>query len=166
MYHGAEHKSIHALERGEALTVENARTHTTLHPRCGTSFLLLVILIAILVFSVVFLFIPPITSIAVLNHVLFVFLRVVLLFPIAGLSYEVIRLAGKRPDSPFLRFIVWPGLMMQKITTREPTDDQIEIAVASLQTVLAAEQRYQASGEKEVEERQEEFESFAAYLRA
>ncbi len=125
MYHGAEHKSIHCYEHGEELTVENVKKHTRLHPRCGTSFLLIVMIISIFIF----LFIKS-------DHM---FLRLVyrlLLLPVvAGISYEIIKLAG-RYDNKFTRAISKPGMLLQYMTTVEPDDSQIEVAIASLKAVI------------------------------
>lgn len=140
-YHGAEHKSIYAFEAGEELTVENARRHSTLHPRCGTSFLLFLILISIVVFSVVL----PMFGLtrlfekAWLNHVAMVVAKAGLMLPVAGLAYELIKASAFRMNNPLFRLLVLPGLMLQKLTTREPTDDQIEVALASLKRVLKSE---------------------------
>lgn len=126
MYHGAEHKSIHTLEAGEELTVENARAHTTLHPRCGTSFLLIVMVVSILVFALLgegSLFYRVWSRIAV--------------FPIvAGLGYEFIKFSGKYYGKAWARWLIAPGLYLQKLTTREPDDDQLEIALTALKAVL------------------------------
>lgn len=140
-YHGAEHKSIYAFEAGEELTVENARKYTTLHPRCGTSFLLFLVLISILVFSVVFpvFHLTQFSSIPWLNHLLMILVKILLMFPVAGLSYELIKVSAAHLDHPFFRAVVWPGMLLQKLTTREPTDDQLEVALASLRQVLLAE---------------------------
>ena len=137
-YHGAEHKSIFAFEAGEELTVENARKHSTLHPRCGTSFLLFLILISIGVFSIV---LPMfgLTSLfktAWLNHVAMVIMKAFLMLPVAGLAYELIKASSCRMNNPVFRLLVLPGLLLQKLTTREPTDDQLEVALASLKRVL------------------------------
>lgn len=139
-YHGAEHKSIHTFEHGEELSVENARKYTTLHPRCGTAFMLVVVLVAILVFSVLFPFLPAFHDVGWINQGIFVLLKLLLLFPIGGLSYEVIRLAGRFPGNPLLRILVAPGLWTQKITTKEPDDSQLEVALASLRASLKAEE--------------------------
>lgn len=124
-YHGAEHKSIFAYEQGLDLTVENVKKMPRLHPRCGTNFMFVVILISIIIF----------TFVDVRN----VWLRSgikLLTFPlVSGISYEVIRLAGKYQNK-FTRGIVMPGLLMQYITTKEPDEDQIEVAIASLKAVL------------------------------
>ncbi len=135
-YHGAEHKSIYCYENGEALTLENARRYTTLHPRCGTSFLIIVIFTAIVLFSVVFSAMPELTSIGWLNQLIYILMKLPLLVPIAGLAYEFQRLSARFPDSWLIRPMIWPGLMLQKITTKEPTDAQLEVALASLRKVL------------------------------
>lgn len=129
-YHGAEHKSIAAYENGVELTPETAQQFTTAHVRCGTNFLLTVMVIAILVYSVVPT--PSFWSIVVS--------RVVLIPVIAGLSYEVIRLAAKHMDRRWVRTAMRPGLLLQRLTTREPSLDQLEVAIASLRAVLSAEQ--------------------------
>lgn len=136
MYHGAEHKSIYCFESGAELTVENARSHPRLHPRCGTAFLLVVLLISILVFAVLLPFVPPVSSVTWLNHLALIGLKVLLMLPIAGVSYEVIRKAGQKGGKGFWGMLLWPGLQLQRLTTREPTDDQIEIALAALKAAL------------------------------
>lgn len=124
-YHGAEHKVIYAYESGEELTVENARKFTRLHPRCGTSFLLLVLITSIIIFSFVS-WSSPIARIGMK----------ILFFPlIAGLSFEIIKFTGKH-DNALVRLITWPGLMVQNLTTKEPDDSQLEVAIASLKAVL------------------------------
>ncbi len=125
MYHGAEHKSIHCYEHGEELTVENVKKFTRLHPRCGTSFLLIVMIISIFVF----LFIRSD------NMVLRLVYRLLLLPVVAGISYEIIKFAG-RHDNKFTRMISKPGMLLQYMTTREPDDSQLEVAIASLQAVI------------------------------
>ena len=126
MYHGAEHKTVFAWENGQELTVANIRAYSTRHPRCGTSFIMVVIVISILVFSLLG---RP-------DFVQRVFYKLTLLPFVAGISYEIIRFTGKYRDRGWARFLSWPGLMLQKITTREPTDDQIEVAVAALKKVV------------------------------
>jgi uncharacterized protein YqhQ len=124
-YHGAEHKVIHAYEAGEPLDVENIRKFSTLHPRCGTNFLLIVMLVSVFVFA--FLGWPTLLwRIAS---------RVVLMPLIAGISYEIIRAAGNNKDG-WIHACVLPGLWLQKLTTREPDDSQIEVAIRALQEVL------------------------------
>jgi uncharacterized protein YqhQ len=140
-YHGAEHKSIYAFEAGEELTVENARHHSTLHPRCGTSFLLFLVLISILVFSAVFpLFgLSTLSPIPIVNHLMMIGVKILLMFPVAGLAYEFIKMCACRMDNPVFRAMVWPGMVLQKLTTREPSDEQLEVALASLRQVLRLE---------------------------
>lgn len=124
-YHGAEHKTIHCYESGEEVTVENARKFTTLHPRCGTSFLFFVLIISILLFTFVS-----------WENVGIRLATKLLMFPIVtGLSYEMIRLAG-RTNNPIVRALSFPGLMMQKLTTRQPDDQQLEVAIIAFKSVL------------------------------
>jgi uncharacterized protein YqhQ len=141
-YHGAEHKSIFTYEAGEALTVENAKPHSTLHPRCGTSFILLVLVISILFFSVLFPFLP---KMPLLNswsrNVLYVGLKILLMIPIAGLAYEAIKYTSKKTHIPWIRILILPGLWIQRLTTQEPTEDQIEVALSALNRVLSMEGR-------------------------
>jgi uncharacterized protein YqhQ len=140
-YHGAEHKSIYTFEAGEELTVENARKYTTLHPRCGTSFLLFLVLISIAVFSAVFpLFgLTQLSPIPLLNHALMILVKIVLMFPVAGLAYEFIKICACKMDRPIFKAMIWPGMILQKLTTREPDDHQLEVALASLRQVLRLE---------------------------
>lgn len=151
-YHGAEHKSIYTFEAGEELTVENARKYTTLHPRCGTSFLFFLILISVLVFSVVFpvFGLTHFSTTPILNHLAMLLVKVVLMLPIAGLSYEFIRMCACRMESPLFRVMIWPGMILQKLTTREPSDDQLEVALASLRQVLRLEKGQQDGSEHEI----------------
>jgi uncharacterized protein YqhQ len=133
MYHGAEHKSIFAFEAGEELTVANARKYSTLHPRCGTSFIITVLLISILVFAAVFPFMPKLPQVpGFARNLIYVLIKIPLLLPIAGISYEFIRLAGEHTDSRIMMILSLPGLWIQKITTQEPSDDQIEVALTAL----------------------------------
>lgn len=125
-YHGAEHKTIACFEAGEELTVENVKKHTRLHPRCGTSFLLFVMIISIIIFSLL-----PQQS----NIFLKMLMRLALMPVVAGLSYEVIKLAG-RSKSSCVRIFTKPGLWLQKLTTREPDDSQIEVAIESMKAVI------------------------------
>lgn len=147
-YHGAEHKSIYAFEAGEELTVENARRHTTLHPRCGTSFLLFLVVISIGVFSIIFpaFRLTELSPNPLVNHALMIVAKIVLMLPVAGLAYEFIKMCACRMDHPVFRAMVWPGMVLQNLTTREPTDDQLEIALASLRAVLLAEKGIPAPG--------------------
>jgi uncharacterized protein YqhQ len=141
-YHGAEHKSIHAYERGEELIVENARKYPTLHNRCGTAFLLFVLVFSIFLFTAVFPFIPKdLFGNKILTNLVFILVKIVLLVPIAGCSYEFIRLAD-RLNNPVLNTMMLPGLWLQKLTTREPTDDQIEVALVALRKTLEREEAW------------------------
>jgi len=125
-YHGAEHKVVHTWEAGEDLTVENARNKSPQHPRCGTSFLMFVMGVSIVVFSL-FKF----------DAFWVIFLSRLILVPlVSGLSYELIRLSAPRCQKGFFRLIVLPGLGLQRITTKEPSDDQLEIAVHALKEAL------------------------------
>jgi uncharacterized protein YqhQ len=139
-YHGAEHKSIHAYEKGDDLTVENARRYPTLHPRCGTAFLLLVLVFSIFLFSAVFPFLPKdLFGNKILTNIFFILVKMVLLLPIAGCSYEIIRM-GERLNNPLLNLLLLPGLWLQKLTTREPDDAQLEVALVALRTTLEKEE--------------------------
>jgi len=129
-YHGAEHKTIAAYENGVELTPESADRFTTAHVRCGTNFLLTVMVVAIFVYSFV-----PTPNLATI-----IISRVILIPVIAGLSYEVIRLAAKNMQRRWVRVSMKPGLLLQKLTTREPDVDQLEVAIASLRAVFTAEQ--------------------------
>jgi uncharacterized protein YqhQ len=128
-YHGAEHKSIHAFENGKSLDADGARPFTTLHPRCGTSFLFFVMLISIVVFSFLG---RPETVADRLQRLAFVPL-------IGGLAYEAIKLSGKYAKAWLIKPFIFPGLMMQKITTKEPGDDQLTVGMAALRAVLTPE---------------------------
>ena len=143
-YHGAEHKVIHAVENGDPLTVESARNYDTIHTRCGTAFLIMLMAIAILIFSLV-----PVAAIAdwlgATNTFAVFAIRIssrLLLLPlVAGLAYELtVKWASKHTHLAIVKLIMWPGLMMQKLTTGEPDDDMIEVALAATKEVLAAEQ--------------------------
>lgn len=119
-YHGAEHKTIHCYEHGEELTVENARKYTTLHPRCGTAFLLIVMIISIVAFSFL-----------EWNNIIVRIVTKLLLLPfIAGISYEIIKWAGSS-ESKWVNVVMYPGLMLQKLTTKEPDDEQLEVAICA-----------------------------------
>jgi uncharacterized protein YqhQ len=128
-YHGAEHKTISCFEAGEELTPANAARFSQMHPRCGTSFLLIVMVLAIFVFA-------PLG----LPEWYWLFISRVVGIPlIAGLSYEVIKWAGRNRSKAWVRGLMWPGLMLQSLTTREPEPDQLEVAIAALEEVLAVE---------------------------
>ncbi len=132
MYHGAEHKSIFCYENGLELTVENVRKQKRFHPRCGTSFMFVMILLSILLSSALVLIFPGLASV---NRVLWIAVKVLILPLVMGLGYEFIRYAGKH-DNLLVKILAAPGLWMQRITTKEPTDDIIEVGIASLKAVL------------------------------
>ncbi len=125
-YHGAEHKTIHCYEHEEDLTVENVRKHSTKHPRCGTSFLFLVMIISILVFSFLGFHHPLIN----------LMLRLLFIPLVAGIAYEILRFAGRHTDWAVMKLISAPGLLFQHLTTREPDDSQIEVAIEAMKNVL------------------------------
>ena len=126
-YHGAEHKTIFAFENGEMLSLDNVKKYSRLHPRCGTSFLLIVMLVSIGVFSLI----PKAWPFAwkALS-------RVVLLPLIAGISYEFLKWSAKHDQHPLVKLVIAPGLALQRLTTREPDDDQLEVAIRSVQEAL------------------------------
>ncbi|MBU7007348.1 DUF1385 domain-containing protein [Phosphitispora fastidiosa] len=129
-YHGAEHKVISTFEANEKLTVANARKYSQLHPRCGTSFLLIVMVIMVFVFS----------FLGKQDLVMRIASRIALLPVVAGISFEILKLSGKYCNSPLMKVLITPGLWLQKLTTREPDDSQLEVAIASLKSVLAKEE--------------------------
>ena len=129
-YHGAEHMAVKTYEAGEPLETSAVRQYTTAHPRCGTAFLLVVMLVAIVVFA--FLGKPPM--------LLRILSRIVLIPVIAGVSYEVIRFSGKHQGNPLVRAIMAPSLLLQVLTTRKPDDSQIEVAICAVETAIAADE--------------------------
>jgi len=148
-YHGAEHKTIHCFEHGLPLTPENARSFPRLHVRCGTAFLIMVMIIAILVYTI-----TPIDALieawgvpsGAPKLVLVIVVRILLMPVIAGIAYEVtVKWAGSHPNNPLVKVILWPGMQMQYLTTREPDDGQIECAIEAMKLVLAREEREAAA---------------------
>ena len=139
-YHGAEHKAIWTYESGLPLTVANAKPFTTLHPRCGTSFLFVVVLVAVLIHVALFPFIPQLHSNGLVNQLLLVLIKIPVAFPIAGVAYELQRLSADDRCPRVIRWLTRPGLWMQRITTREPSDEQLEIALVALERALSREQ--------------------------
>ena len=134
-YHGAEHKSIYAYENGLDLTPENAKKFTTLHPRCGTSFLLIVMLISIIVFSCMD-FILPVPQDMLQKIIIKVVLRVIMMPVIAGISYEIQRYSSNHLDRCWVKLVAFPGLSLQRITTKEPDLDQLEVAIVAIKAAL------------------------------
>lgn len=129
-YHGAEHKAIKVYERGEELTPENSHKLDTSHVRCGTSFVLYVLVLSILVFSLL----------GVEGWLYMIVSRIVVIPLVAGIAFEFIMWSARNQSNPIVKVLIWPGLMMQKLTTREPSDDMVEVAMASLKKVLAMEE--------------------------
>jgi len=122
MYHGAEHKAIHAHEADAPMDVEHVRTFSRLHPRCGTSFLFIVLIISIVLFTIM----PDLGFVVNLSY------RLLLIPVIAGISYELLRLSGKYKNSPVTKVLVSPGLAFQRLTTKEPTDDMLEVSIKAV----------------------------------
>lgn len=125
-YHGAEHKTIHCYEHGDELTVENVRKYSTKHPRCGTSFLFLVMIVSVVMFSFLGWYHPLINAL----------LRLLLIPLVAGIAYEILRFAGRHTDWLAMKIINAPGMLFQYLTTREPDDAQIEVAIVAMENVL------------------------------
>jgi len=134
-YHGAEHMTIHAFEHGDPLVPERIEPYPTAHPRCGTAFLLLVVVIAIAIFA----FLPRV------NIVLDLVVRLLLVIPVASISYEALRLGAAHERSPVMRLLVAPGLLLQRVTTRRPDARMIEVAVASLEEAIAGDRDAEAA---------------------
>ncbi|MCK4778278.1 MAG: DUF1385 domain-containing protein [Actinomycetia bacterium] len=128
-YHGAEHKVIHAYEEDVELTTENVQKYSTVHVRCGTSFIIIVLILMIFVFSLL-------GRPSILLRILY---RIILIPVIAGLSYEIVKLSGKHQNNIFIRILIYPGLLIQKLTTKEPDNEQVEVALKSLNYLLELE---------------------------
>lgn len=138
-YHGAEHMTIHALEAGQPLTTSNVRGHPTAHPRCGTEFLVVLIILSIIAFTLVGRQTP----------VVMVTSRILLIPVLAAVGYEVLRWGARHRGNPIVRVIMWPGILVQMITTKQPTDDQIEVAIVSMEQALQADGETVPSGSDE-----------------
>ena len=134
-YHGAEHMTIHAFEHGDPLVPERIEPYPTAHPRCGTAFLLLVVVISIVIFA----FLPRV------NLFVDILVRLALVIPVASISYEALRLGAAHERSPFMRLLVAPGLLLQGVTTRRPDARMIEVAVASLEEAIAGDREAEAA---------------------
>lgn len=148
-YHGAEHKTIHCYEHGLPLTPENARSFPRLHVRCGTAFLIMVMIIAIFVYTI-----TPLNGLIAAWGVpdgpaklaLVIAARILLMPVIAGISYEItVKWAGSHPENPLVKVVLWPGMQMQRLTTNEPDDEMLECAIAAMQRVLEREEREEAA---------------------
>ena len=134
-YHGAEHMTIHAFEHGDPLTPERIEPYPTAHPRCGTAFLLLVVVVSIVIFA----FLPRV------NLLVDLVVRLLLVVPVASISYEALRLGAAHEGSPVMRLLVAPGLLLQRVTTRRPDARMIEVAVASLEEAIAGDRDAEAA---------------------
>ena len=133
-YHGAEHKTVFAFEDGKDLTVENVRPYTTFHPRCGTSFIFIILLVSILMFAIIdSLVILALGDITLPLRILF---HIILLPLVSGIGYEVLKLSARYQDNPVFSALTKPGLWLQRITTSQPTDEQLEVAITSLKTAF------------------------------
>lgn len=135
-YHGAEHKSISTYEAEEELTVENARSKTTMHPRCGTTFLVMIALVSIFVFSAIGAFLPRVPGGRLAESVGFFLMKLPFLPVVAAITYEIQRIFARYCTTGPLRALLWPGFLVQKITTAEPEDAQLEVALGSLRAAL------------------------------
>lgn len=135
MYHGAEHKTISAYENELELTVENVQKMSTLHDRCGTTFMFIIMLVSVLVFSIVGIFEPYLNSLGMWKQIILLASRIVLLPLIMGISYEMLKSMAKY-DNWFVRILKFPGLALQRLTTKEPTDDMVECAITAFNTVM------------------------------
>jgi uncharacterized protein YqhQ len=129
MYHGAEHKAINAHEAGVPMDVEHVKHYSRLHPRCGTSFLFIVLIISIVLFTIMPTIMPKMGFAINLAY------RMLLIPVIAGISYELLRLSGKYKDSPVTKVFIAPGLAFQHLTTKEPTDDMLEVSIKAVTEV-------------------------------
>lgn len=136
MYHGAEHKSVHAYEKKLALDTQNARIQSTAHPRCGTSLILLVLAVSIVVFAIIIPYLPVVSDNQLVQSLFSLAIKIPLMLPIAGIAYEFQRASAKNPDNMLIKAVIAPGMLMQRLTTKEPTDDQLEVALAALRKAL------------------------------
>jgi uncharacterized protein YqhQ len=140
-YHGAEHKVIWAFESGKEVSVASARGNSRLHPRCGTSFLLFVLAVSILLYTAL---VPWLLSfykpeMFLFKHLYIVSMKLLFMVPISCIAYEIIRFAGKFSGNVLCRMLCWPGLVLQMMTTKEPDDSQIEVAMAALKCAVSEE---------------------------
>ncbi len=143
-YHGAEHKAVNCFESGKKITLENVKRYSTLHRRCGTSFIMIVFIISIIVFSVlpaiIMLLYPGFIEINIWSRKGILFLSRILMIPIiAGISYEILKLSDKFKKNAFLKSLSTPGLWLQKITTKEPTMKQLEVAIEAVKQIIKLE---------------------------
>ena len=142
-YHGAEHMTIHALEAGDPLTVDEVRKYPTAHQRCGTEFLVVVILLSIIAFSLV----------GRQEPIVMIVSRILLIPVIAAVGYEILRFGARHRKNPLVKVLLYPGLLVQKITTKQPTDDMIEVAIVSMEQALVADGESVPAGSADFEQR-------------
>ncbi len=162
-FHGAEHKTISTYEAEEPLVVENARRKTTLHPRCGTTFLVMVAMVSVIVFSAIGPMLPKIGALnGVWENVAFFFLKLPFIPVIAGITFEIQRVFARFCTTGPLRVLLWPGFLVQKITTIEPDDQQLEVALASLRATLWREEAREAAPAGVTDKSFESYEDFRA----
>lgn len=135
-YHGAEHKSVHLFEKNKSLTVESAKLESRIHPRCGTSLMLSIIIISILLFSLILPNIPIVSSNIFMQNLFLMWLKIPLMLPVAGIAYEIQKFAIENQNRLIAKIFIIPGAFMQKLTTKEPTDDQLEVALAALKCLI------------------------------
>ena len=152
MYHGAEHMTIHALEAGDPLTVDEVRKYPTAHQRCGTEFLVIVILLSIIAFSLVGRQTPVVMVVS----------RILLIPVIAAVGYEILKFGARHRANPVVKVLLYPGLLVQKITTKRPTDDMIEVAIVSMEQALEADGEPVPAGSGDFERRPMTFDAPAA----
>ena len=136
MYHGAEHKAIHAFEKNLELNVKKTQSQSIFHPRCGTSLIVLVMVISIVFFSMFLPFLPVVSSNKIFQSLFVLFVKIPLMLPIAGIAYEFQKLAIKYYKKKIVRFFIVPGMLMQKLTTKEPENNQIEISLTALKKTI------------------------------
>ena len=145
-YHGAEHKAIHCYEKGKKLEINNIKKFSALHPRCGTAFIMIVLVVAILTFSLITPIIlglfPSLATMHIVPRKIVLFLVRIGFIPlIAGLSYEFLKFSARYEKHPAMKVLIWPGLLMQKITTKEPDSRQMEVARTAVKNILKLEKQ-------------------------
>lgn len=139
-YHGAEHKAVHCYEAKKPLTIKNVQSFDTVHPRCGTSFILLVLVSGIVLFS----FVPYLVQLVVhleafhwlIQKIILLGVRIVSMVPIAGIAYEILKIGGKYPHSILMKPLLWPGLLVQRITTQPPDNKQVAVAIKAVEALI------------------------------
>jgi uncharacterized protein YqhQ len=166
MYHGAEHKSVHTYEASEPLDVDHTRPKSTAHPRCGTSLILLSIFASFVVFVAILPHVPVVFENSLLQNLFLLVLKIPLLPVIGGVAYEAQRLAAKHPGNLLVRMLIAPGMLMQRLTTREPGDKELEVALAALRKTVWREKGADVVPMAKREANVEVFESFEEVAKA